>query len=179
MKCSWQIFFVGTLANSAWKYHPAFSHHAFSTRKRLFTARHKLTTTVDTHAAALRVALLATVQSWNWPPVKYIQESGDESITPKLLSCFIEASQAYPDSQLVDQFWFNVQRGHASLKTNNGLTAVPAMNQRTILNIGILSQLKGLRPVSHSRQRHSKFYFKGLIQRKSICHPSTTFRPTS
>ena len=49
---------------------------------------------------------------------------------------FIEASQAYPDSQLVDEFWFNVQKGHADLKTNNKLTAVLAMNQKAILNIG-------------------------------------------
>jgi hypothetical protein len=89
---------------------------------------------MDIHAQAL----LSAAQSWNWPPVQYIQESEDRFITPNLLSCFIEASQAYPDSQLVDKFWFNVQKGHTGLKTNSKLTAVLAMNQKNhILTIGI------------------------------------------
>ncbi|KIM40955.1 hypothetical protein M413DRAFT_28062 [Hebeloma cylindrosporum] len=69
---------------------------------------------MDTHA----LAVLAAAESWNWPPVKYIQKFGDQSITPKLLSSFIEESRAFPDSQLVDQFWFNVQKGHRGLETN-------------------------------------------------------------
>ena len=75
---------------------------------------------MDIHA----LAVLAAAESWNWPPVKYIQQSGEQSITPKILSAFIQESQAYPHSQLVDQFWFNIQRGHMDLETNSELTAV-------------------------------------------------------
>jgi hypothetical protein len=99
-------------------------------QSRLFSlptpTRCKPRTTMNIHAQAL----LSAAQSWNWPPVKYIQESGDQSITPKLLSCFIEPSHAYPDSQLVDQFWFNVQRGHTGLETNSKLKVLLAMNQK-------------------------------------------------
>ena len=61
------------------------------------------------------LAVLAAIESRN-PPVNRIQQSGEQgdklqTITLKLLSGFIEESRAYPDSQLVDQFWFNVENG--------------------------------------------------------------------
>lgn len=106
-----------------------FSHYSFSTRKGLFSLpRRRLGTTVNTHA----LTFLAAAESWNRPPVKYIQ---DQSITPKLLSGFVV--EAYPDSQLVDQFQLNVQRGHTGLQTNSKLTVVLAMNQKTTLNIAV------------------------------------------
>ena len=106
-------------------------------------------------------ALLSAAQSWGWPPVKPIQESEDQSITPKLLSCFIEASQAYPDSQLVDQFWSNVQLGHTGLKTNSELTAVLAMNQKTILNIAV-EGLKTLPATDVSQEETLKILFQKI-----------------
>jgi hypothetical protein len=56
---------------------------------------------MDIHA----LAVLAATESQN-PPVNRIQQSGAQgdklqTITLKLLSGFIEESQAYPDSQLL------------------------------------------------------------------------------
>ena len=89
---------------------------------------HTLTKTMDNHA----LAVLATAESWEWPPLKRrIQQSGVDQgdkfqalITPKILSGFIEASQTYPHSQLVDHFWLNFQRGHAGLQKNSELLLV-------------------------------------------------------
>ena len=74
------------------------------------------------------LAVLAAIESRN-PPVNRIQQSGEQgdklqTITLKLLSGFIEELRAYPDSQLVDQFWFNVEKGHAGLRTNSELPLV-------------------------------------------------------
>ena len=85
-------------------------------------------TTTDIRA----LAVLSTAESWEWPPLKRrIQQSGAEQgdkfqalITPNLLSGFIEASQTYPHSQLVDHFWLNFQRGHAGLQKNGELLLV-------------------------------------------------------
>lgn len=78
------------------------------------------------------LAVLAAAESWN-PPVKFIQQSGErgdkfQAIMLKLLSSFIEESQAYPDSQLVDQFWFNVEKGHAGLRKNSEFSLVSSEN---------------------------------------------------
>ncbi|KIM40957.1 hypothetical protein M413DRAFT_28064 [Hebeloma cylindrosporum] len=55
----------------------------------------------------------------------HINQGGlSEALAAKLLSGSIGESQAYPDSQLVERFWFNVQHGHPGLQTNNELGSV-------------------------------------------------------
>jgi hypothetical protein len=80
---------------------------------------------MDIHA----VTVLAAAESWNWPILQHIQQSGEQGVkfkalTPKLLSCFILESRAYRDSQIVDRFWLNFQMGHTNFQTNSEITLV-------------------------------------------------------
>ena len=80
---------------------------------------------MDIHA----LAFLAAAESWDWKPVQRIQLSGEsggkfKARPAKLLYSFIEEAQAYPHSQLVEQFWSNVERGHPGLGSNSELALV-------------------------------------------------------
>jgi len=83
---------------------------------------------MDIHA----LAVLAAPELWDCLPVKLIQSAGQggklQGLTAKLLSGFIEESHTYPDSQLVDQFWFNVEKGHPGLRTNSEFRFVGSEN---------------------------------------------------
>jgi hypothetical protein len=84
---------------------------------------------MDRHA----LAVLEAAESWGWPPVQSIQQSGEQggsykASTAKLLSCFIDASRAYPESTLVTQFWQQVDQLDSKFVRNSKIVFVVLMN---------------------------------------------------
>lgn len=71
------------------------------------------------------LAVLAAPELWDCSPVKLIQFEGRggefQALAAKLLYSFIEEAQAYPHSQLVEQFWSSVEKGHPGLVSNSEL----------------------------------------------------------
>ena len=74
---------------------------------------------MDRHASAI----LEASESWDWPLIYPIQDSGDQvskfkAVMPKLLSGFIAESQALGGT-LLDQFWVAVAKCHSQLEENS------------------------------------------------------------
>ena len=87
---------------------------------------------MDEHA----LAFLEVAQLWDWPPVRRIQQSGPqghiyEVDTMKLLSGFIDALRAYPDSLLVSHFWDKVEGLDSRLVRNGEIVVVLLTNHLT------------------------------------------------
>jgi len=93
---------------------------------------------MDRHASAI----LEASESWDWPLIYPIQDSGDQvskfkAVMPKLLSGFIAESQAL-GGILLDQFWVTVAKCHAQLEENSASRSPPAWT----FSANIPSQLK-------------------------------------
>ena len=85
---------------------------------------------MDKHA----LAFLEVAQSWDWPPVRRLPQSGLQggsykADTAKLLSGFIDASRTYPDSLLVSQFWDKVEELDDRFVRNGEIVVVLLMNR--------------------------------------------------
>jgi hypothetical protein len=67
------------------------------------------------------LAVLAAPELWDCS-VKFEGRGGEfQALAAKLLYSFIEEAQAYPHSQLVEQFWSSVEKGHPGLVSNSEL----------------------------------------------------------